>query len=135
MKRKGMAWLGTAAALGLMLAGCDSGTTDNAASLPPAVDANGEWNVAEEGVYLGIMTLTVGLADGDLGGDLKTKDGAQARLYGEMGGYAAHFTMVFPAEKYDVNLVFAETGDMAAGTAVDSAGFSRTLALTRRTGS
>lgn len=134
MKRMFVAWLGVAAALGLMLAGCDSSNGGGEDANPPAINVNGEWNVAEDGAYLGVMTLTVSLADGDLGGDLETKDGAQARLYGTMEGYAAQFTMVFPTENYDVNLVFAATGDTAAGIAVDRAGFSRGLALARRSG-
>ncbi len=133
MKRKLMAWLGVAVAMGGLLAGCDSSSDagGDEAFLPPAVDVNGKWNVAEDGAYLGVMDLTVSQANGDLGGDLETKDGAQARLYGTMEGYTAQFTMVFPTENYDVNLVFAATGDTAAGKAVDRNGFSRTLALAR----
>lgn len=127
--------MGLALAGCLTAAGCGNGVDDGADFKPPAVDVNGEWNVAEDGAFLGIMTLVVAPANGDLGGQLDTKNGAQARLYGTMSGLAAAFTMVFPTEDYTVQLLFAETGASAAGTAVDRAGFSRGLALTRRPGS
>lgn len=119
----------------LALAGCGNGVDDGVQFTPPAVDVNGDWNVAEDGAFLGIMTLIVDPANGDLGGQLDTKDGSQARLYGTMAGRAATFTMVFPTEDYEVQLLFAETGDSAVGTAVDRSGFSRGLALARRPGS
>lgn len=119
----------------LAVAGCGNGVDDGPKLDPPAVDVNGEWNVAEDGAFLGVMTLVVAPANGDLGGQLDTKNGSQARLYGTMSGLAAAFTMVFPTEDYTVQLLFAETGDSALGKAVDRAGFSRGLALTRRPGS
>jgi len=81
------------------------------------------------------MKLIVSSTTGDLDGELVTKDGAQARLYGTMVGYAATFSMIFPAEDYQVKLVFAQTGDSAVGSAADADpnGLSRTMSLTRRT--
>jgi hypothetical protein len=124
-------WLGVLAAACMVVAGCDNGTVDGSQFVPPAVDVNGDWNVAEDGSFLGIMNLIVDSSNGDLGGELKTKDGSQARLYGTMYGYAATFTMAFSAENYEVKLLFADTGDIAHGAAVDNAGFSRGLTLTR----
>lgn len=127
------AWgMGLALAGCLAAAGCGNGVDDGTDFKPPAVNVNGEWNVAEEGAFLGVMTLVVTQSNGDLGGQLDTKGGSQARLYGTMSGLAAVFTMVFPTEDYEVQLLFAESGETAAGTAVDRAGFSRSLALVRR---
>ncbi len=128
------AGLGLAVAACLAVVGCGNSIDDGTDFTPPAVDVNGEWNVAEDGAFLGVMKLIVNSSNGDLGGQLDTKDGSQARLYGTMAGLAAAFTMVFPTEDYEVKLRFTETGGSAVGTAVDRAGFSRGLALTRRTG-
>jgi hypothetical protein len=138
-RKRDMVWiritgLTLAVAACLATAGCEGGTDNGPQPNPPAVDVNGEWNVAEDGAFLGVMTFVVDSSNGDLGGQLDTKDGSQARLYGTMAGLAATFTMVFPTEDYEVKLLFAETGNTAAGTAVDRSGFSRGLALTRRTG-
>ena len=126
--------MGLAVAACLAVAGCGNDVDDGTVFTPPAVDVNGDWNVAEDGAFLGVMKLIVAPSNGDLGGELDTKDGSQARLYGTMAGLAAAFTMVFPTEDYEVKLLFAETGNSAAGTAVDRSGFSRGLALVRRTG-
>jgi hypothetical protein len=123
-------WMAALAAACIAMAGCENGTADNN-YIPPSVNVNGDWKVAEDGAFLGVMTLIVDPTNGDLGGELNTKDGSQARLYGTMSGYAAAFTMAFPAENYDVKVLFTETGDAAHGSAVDSAGFSRGLTLTR----
>ena len=135
MNKFKICWLGLVAVGALALAGCGGSTEDESVFTPPAVDVNGEWNTFEDGSYLGIMKLIVSSTTGDLDGELVTKDGAQARLYGTMAGYAATFSMIFPAEDYQVKVVFAQTGDTAVGTAADAdpSGLSRSMTLTRRT--
>lgn len=132
MKQFGAGWMGLLLALGLTT-GCLDGLRDEDESKKPAVDANGTWNVREDGVYLGVMTLTV-TDGGALDGALTTEQGAEAMLSGLLSGFDARFTMIFPAEYYEVALTFSADGTVANGYAEDAKGFKRILALQRLTG-
>ena len=123
--------IGWALAAGLALAGCEDGTDDNNTDgAKPSVDANGVWNAKEDGAQLGEMTLDVSNA-GVLKGSLITTQGKEAQLSGTLAGYAAEFTMTFPAEYYEFSLTFATNGLTAGGFAQDDRGFTRIMTLTR----
>jgi hypothetical protein len=132
MKKFGTGWIWLPLAL-CLAAGCIDGLRDVDDLKKPAVDANGAWNVREDGVFLGVMTLRM-TAGGALDGSLTTEQGAEAKLSGTLGGYEAQFTMIFPAEYYEVTLTFSADAASANGFAEDAKGFTRTLVLARLSG-
>ena len=127
------AWI---ACLGLALATCfgagcdDGGSADENAGYHPAIDVNGDWSVQADGAALGVMDLAVS-AGGSVSGTLTTLQGAIAQLAGAMDGYAAEFSVVFPAEEYLAALTFTADGAAATGALIDARGFRQTLRLDR----
>ena len=130
MKKFRAIWIGLALAVGLAAAGCEDGVDDNTESGKPSVNADGDWTTKEDGIHLGVMSLDV-TSGGALKGTLLTIQGSEAKLSGTLSGYAAEFTMTFPAEVYAVSLTFATNGLTAGGFAKDDGGFTRIMTLTR----
>ena len=133
MKMRWLGWLGLAAVLCLIGAGCNDSDDSTGDVFHPGLDANGKWDIRMDGDPLGVMTLEVS-ENGILKGKLITTEDATALLSGILDEFVAEFTVTFPQEAYLATVTFNQDASGASGILIDNKGFQRNLSMTPRFG-